>query len=264
MKSNMHLRTFLMGVLAVACAGIAGAQQCPVGTGGTVSVGFQIPKATIDPNGGGTTIPVEPTPTPPPIPGGGYGGGGGSTCGSGGSPVYDTCRTYASCGADGRQTSGVADLAYYPARVDGNGNISQEPYNGPLTDFSAVRGNTDPYQAGYSGFPLIVNVTNGCYVSLAFTPGATGAFDMSANTSFGTGGEVSVSTSPGGFGNGGSGVICSYNRNGSNNLFMVPALLPGQGSGCVLEAGQTYYLNMRCSGWSWPSCNLSYTTYTGN
>ena len=269
------MKTFILIMLSattILLSGQVDAQSC-MGTPMSVIGDLPLPPApdgTVQPPP--SVNPTNPGSGSPPGTGGGGGGGGGGTiggggggsgqCGSGGSPVYDTCRSYASCNADGRQTSGQADLAYYPAMVDGNGNISQEPYSGPFMNFSDVRGSNNPFAANHSGFPLVVNVTNGCYVSFAIVPGSTGAFQMGANPSFGTGGEISLSTEPGEFGQGNNGVICSFDRGGANSMNIFPDTSP-QSGGCQVTPGQTYYINMRCGSWGYPSCNLSYTTYSG-
>ncbi|MBS0591435.1 MAG: hypothetical protein JSR65_12470 [Proteobacteria bacterium] len=110
---------------------------------------------------------------------------------------------------------------------------------GPLTDLGALLGNKTFPNYLYTGTSPTFQIQAGYYVALAFTPNATGYVQFAANTSYGIGGTISLSTSPGGITPGAPGVICSLSYGGLNSLYMST-----QSGNCRVSLGQTYYVNL--------------------
>ena len=139
-------------------------------------------------------------------------------------------------------------------------------YTGPLTDLGTVLGGKPFPTYSYSGSSPTIQIQSGYYVALAFTPNATGSFQLSADPSFGDGGTIAVSTVPGGIVRGAPNVICALPYNASNGI-TVSASSPV----CPVTAGKTYYVNFAdtdlygtqlCYGGSPGSCASSVVSYT--
>jgi len=153
-----------------------------------------------------------------------------------------------------RQCAGSMTL--YPSSVN---------YYGPLTDLSPLFGNKPFPSYLYSGQSPTFTVDAGYYISLAFTPQAAGLIKFTANTSYGDGGTISLSTSPGGLTSGASGVICAASYGGLNSL-----LISTSSGTCRVSVGQTYYINLAdtnnngdylCFGGSTGACSESRVSY---
>ncbi|MFT3790117.1 MAG: hypothetical protein QM741_03375 [Rudaea sp.] len=159
-----------------------------------------------------------------------------------------------------RQCSGT--MSVYPGPIN--------TYSGALTDLGTVLNGTTFPKFGYSGYSPTFTIASGSYIALAFTPTTTGTVQLSANTSYGDGGIISLSTVPGALISGQTGVICSLTRGGSNSLAF------GTSSGCTVQVGTTYYVNMTdmdtsgnylCYSGSKNTCStslLAYTVYVSN
>jgi len=154
-----------------------------------------------------------------------------------------------------RQCSGVVTM--YPS---GAGWV------GALTDMSTVFGNKPFPTYLYSGQAPTFFIDSGYYVSLAFTPAASGLVKFTANNSYGDGGTISLSTSPGGLTSGAPGVICAASYGGLNSL-----LASTSSGSCVVTQGQTYYINFAdtnsngdylCFGGSTGNCSQSRVSYS--
>jgi len=140
------------------------------------------------------------------------------------------------------------------------------PYYGEVTDFSAVFGNKAFPNYPYSGQAPTFFIDSGYYVSMAFTPAASGLIKFTANNSYGDGGTISLSTIPGGLTAGAPGVICAAAYGGLNSL-----LASTSAGNCRVTIGQTYYLNFAdtdlsgdylCFGGLTGSCATSRVSYT--
>ena len=141
-----------------------------------------------------------------------------------------------------------------------------DTYSGDLTDLGTVLGNTSYPRYAYAGFSPTIQIQSGYYVALAFTPNATGAVQFSANVSYGDGGTIAVSTTPGGITRGATGVVCVLNYGASNGMY-ISTTAPI----CPVKAGQTYYLNFAdtdangsflCYGGTAGACSSSVVSYT--
>lgn len=142
---------------------------------------------------------------------------------------------------------------------------SSYSYTGNLYDLGTVLNGTYPTYM-YSGKSPSIQITTGYYVALSFVPTATGAIQFAANPSYGDGGTISVSKTPGGLTRGASGVICALTYNASNSAY-ISTTAPV----CPVVAGQTYYVNFAdvdangtsmCYGGSPGTCSASYVSYT--
>ena len=154
-----------------------------------------------------------------------------------------------------RQCTGVVTM--YPS---GAGWV------GALTDMSTVFGNKPFPSYLYSGQAPTFFIDSGYYVSLAFTPAASGLIKFTANNSYGDGGTISLSTSPGGLTAGTPGVICAATYGGLNSL-----LASTSSGSCMVTMGQTYYINFAdtnsngdylCFGGSTGNCSQSRVSYS--
>ncbi len=108
---------------------------------------------------------------------------------------------------------------------------------------------------------------SGYYVELQFTPVASGMIKFTANNSYGDGGTISLSTSPGGLTAGAPGVICAAAYGGLNSLIATTSA----GASCQVTVGQTYYINFAdtnvngdqlCFGGATGSCQQSAVSYS--
>lgn len=126
-----------------------------------------------------------------------------------------------------RQCSG--QYAIMPSTIGGND---------ALIDLGTVLGNSSFPAYKYAGYSPTFTIQSGYYVALAFKPAVSGAFQLVANTSYGDGGTISLSTTPGGLTRGAQGVICVQNFNASNSLFVSTS-----SGACRVTVGTTYYIN---------------------
>lgn len=142
----------------------------------------------------------------------------------------------------------------------------QTTYSNALTDLGVVLGNKQFPSYSYTGQSPTYVIDSGYYVSLQFTPQVAGQFKLTANASYGDGGTVSLSTTPGAFGIGTPNVICSLNYGPLNSLI----ISTNQGGSCPVTLGQTYYLNLAdtdssglqlCFGAPAGSCQSSFVSY---
>lgn len=140
-------------------------------------------------------------------------------------------------------------------------------YSGALTDLGTVLGNKTFPNYSYVGSTPTFTIQSGYYVSLAFTPTTTGYIQFVANSSYGDGGTISLSTVPGGITKGASGVICALANNGLNSLYAGTAT----GTACKVTVGQTYYINFAdvdisgnslCNNSGSNTCTSAYVSYT--
>lgn len=115
---------------------------------------------------------------------------------------------------------------------------SGQSYGGPATDLGTVLGGSSWPRYNYSGYSPTYTVSSGYYISLAFTVTSPGAFQMSANPSYGDGGTISLSKTPGLMSTA-SGAICALARGGANGIYISTAA-----GVCTVTQGGTYYLNM--------------------
>ena len=157
----------------------------------------------------------------------------------------------------------VGEMSVQPGPVAG--------YNGALTDLGTVLNASSFPAFAYSGYSPTYTIPSGYYIALAFTPSRSGGFQLSANGSYGDGGTISVSTTPGAITQGSPGFICGMARGGSNGLYISTA-----GGVCTVTAGTPYYLNLAdvdvngnnlCYNGRPGSCTsslVSYTMYAGN
>jgi len=126
-----------------------------------------------------------------------------------------------------RQCSGTVTM--YPSGVSPGG---------ALTDMSTVFGNKQFPSYLYSGQSPTFTIDSGYYVALAFTPNANGLIKFTANNSYGDGGAISLSTSPGGLTYGAPGVICALTGGGLNSM-----IVSTSAGSCLVTLGKTYYIN---------------------
>jgi len=151
-----------------------------------------------------------------------------------------------------------------------SGNVTMYPsgagWVGALTDMSTVFGNKPFPVYTYSGQAPTFFIDSGYYVALAFTPAASGLIKFTANNSYGDGGTISLSTSPGGLTAGQPGVICAATYGGLNSL-----LASTSSGSCMVTMGQTYYINFAdtnsngdnlCFGGSTGGCSQSRVSYS--
>ena len=144
------------------------------------------------------------------------------------------------CDASQTATVGTKSLQ---RQCTGSVNVWPGPiagYQGALTDLGAVLGNKSFPTYAYAGYSPTFSIQSGYYVSLAFTPAASGAFQLTANPSYGDGGIISLSTQPGALVQGSAGAICVFTRGTNNSLYVATTA----GSVCQVQAGTTYYINM--------------------
>jgi len=111
-------------------------------------------------------------------------------------------------------------------------------YYGPLTDLGIVFGNKSFPNYSYLGQSPTFQIDSGYYISLAFTPAASGLIKFTANNSYGDGGTISLSTAPGGLTPGAPSVICAMVYGGLNSI-----LVSTTTGSCRVTIGQTYYIN---------------------
>jgi len=126
-----------------------------------------------------------------------------------------------------RQCSGR--MVIYPSGIE---------YNGALDDLSSLLGHKAFPSYIYSGQTPTFYIDSGYYVSLEFTPNADGLIKFTANTSYGTGGAISLSTFPGGITQGTYGVICAQTSGGLNSI--IASTTSGS---CRVSLGLKYYIN---------------------
>jgi len=150
-----------------------------------------------------------------------------------------------------------------------NGTVTMYPSGvgstGALTDLGTIFGNKTYPNYLYSGQTPTFFIDSGSYVALAFTPVASGLIKFTANNSYGDGGTISLSTSPGGLTAGAPGVICASSYGNLNSL-----LVSTSSGTCMVTMGQTYYINFAdtnsngdylCFGGSTGACSQSRVSY---
>jgi len=108
----------------------------------------------------------------------------------------------------------------------------------PLKDLGSVLGASAFPTFKYAGYSPTFVIKKGFYVSLAFTPQVAGSFQLVANTSYGDGGTITLSTSPGVLTKGSANSICVLNANASNSLYVSTSPTT-----CKVNIGTTYYIN---------------------
>jgi len=171
-------------------------------------------------------------------------------------------------GCDATQMSSSLNGITLKRQCSGQVNImpSTITYNNALTDLGTVLGNSSFPAYKYAGYSPTFTIQSGYYVALAFKPATTGAFQLVANTSYGDGGMISLSTQPGALTRGSTGAICVQGANASNSLYVSTT-----SSTCQVTAGTTYYINFAdtningdalCYNGSAGSCNTSQVSYT--
>ena len=267
---------FSMNAIADTCSG----QPIP-GTSGTPAQGTQIPIGGFD----GTV--VYQTIPPTTDPGGSFGngnGGGGTTVGGGpgggGSPPGGgsdpNTQTWGTCNGSPPSDNGLARMDSDKVNPKFAAYIGRDySFESPVQTFNDVWGTNDPSSVPNAGSDTEFYVTLGCYISLQFTPTNVGALQLVANNSFGSGGVMSISESPGIFSRSATNVNgnCFHDTGGANSLY-IHVTQPGGATDpgfCHVEVGKTYYLNLSadqggsaCNATSaTKSCVLSYTIYTG-
>ncbi|MEP6938871.1 MAG: hypothetical protein ABI846_03840 [Rudaea sp.] len=144
------------------------------------------------------------------------------------------------------------------------GNLS---YSGDLSSVDTLLYGTWGQYKKTQGKAFAITLASATYVSFAFTPSdATHGLQWAANTTYGDGGTIWLSTTAGGpaINNG----ACLQSSNGSNSLLIYPFA----GYNCSVVVGTKYYVNigdvtsnggMQCSNGaqSCASSVISYTTY---
>ncbi len=164
------------------------------------------------------------------------GGGGGGNNGGGG---VGTCAatdksTYIGSVQLSRQCSGTATFGAYHSAW--NGNL----YN--LTDVLGDKTHPGPFPNLISGYTMVMPIQTGNYVSLGFVAASAGQMQFTTDPSYGDGGIISISTTPGAFS--GSNVVsggygqCIYSYGAANSMWIGMG-----GADCPLVTGQTYYVN---------------------
>lgn len=155
-----------------------------------------------------------------------------------------------------------AGLASYPSPW------TKFNYQGAFVDLGSILGGGSWGTYKARGYPFTIAIPTGQFIAFAFTPtNATQSLQLGANTTFGDGGTISISTSPGVMTTA-AGALCSYSRNGSNNL----TVLPIAGYTCSVKPNQVYYVNIAdvdASGGSQcrsgaATCQNSSISYTSN
>jgi len=151
-------------------------------------------------------------------------------------------------------------MTFWPNGISGSGDGS---------DLAKALGGAWPAYS-YAGYSPTFMINSGWYLALAFTPNKTGAIQLVANSSYGDGGTISLSTVAGALTRDAAGAICVLTR-GSNNSLYVSTVV---GSVCQVQQGVTYYVNIAdvdalgnnlCFKGQANSCassTLSYTLYT--
>lgn len=113
-------------------------------------------------------------------------------------------------------------------------------YRGPFTRYEQIVGSW-PGEPAYLGHAAIFYLDQYKFVSFAFRPDTPDAVKWSTNPSYGAGGWISVSASPGQFVN----ALCSQASGGSNSLIFANDGYAGAQAGCKhLNPDQIYYLNV--------------------
>ncbi|HEX7917670.1 hypothetical protein [Rudaea sp.] len=143
-------------------------------------------------------------------------------------------------GCDATQLSTPLNGITLKRQCSGAVNImpSSIAYNNALTDLGTVLGNSSFPAYKYAGYSPTFTIQSGYYVALAFTPQVSGAFQLVANTSYGDGGTISLSTMPGALTRGSAGAICVQNANASNSLYISTS-----STTCQVTVGTTYFIN---------------------
>ncbi|HEX6833639.1 MAG TPA: hypothetical protein VF132_08900 [Rudaea sp.] len=139
-------------------------------------------------------------------------------------------------------TGTPADIPGFTRKCDGiiNYPFSGDIYGGPMTRYENIEG-LWPGSPPYVGQAAVFNLSKFEYVSFAFRPNTPHAVKWSANASYGAGGWISVSASPGQFTN----ALCGLASGSSNNLIFANNGYGGAPLKCRnLNPDQYYYLNI--------------------
>jgi hypothetical protein len=133
-----------------------------------------------------------------------------------------------------RQCSGTATFGAYHAAWSGN------LYN--LTDVLGDASHPGPFPNLISGYTMVMPIQTGNYVSLGFVADSAGQMQFTTDPSYGDGGIITISTTPGAFS--GSTVVsggygqCIYSYGAANSMWIGMG-----GADCPLVQGRTYYIN---------------------
>jgi hypothetical protein len=118
----------------------------------------------------------------------------------------------------------------------GWGQYNTSDNNVALTSLDTeMRGTFGNYR--YDGLTMIPYVTAGQYISLAFTPTVVGSLQFNLNPTYGIGGTISLSTTPGSF----TPVNPNCIAANGNSLNLVAGV--NYPTLCSLSLGTTYYVN---------------------
>lgn len=204
----------------------------------------------------GAAVTVSPASVSLTVSNGGGGGGGGGTCSA-------TAQPSSSINGKILQRQCSGDVFIQPGPIAGSQGMDQ-------TDLGKVLNGSFPSYS-YAGYSPTFSIQSGHYIALAFTPVASGSFQITANPSYGDGGTVAISTVPGAMTQGSAGFVCGVGRSAANGIFVTTA----PGNYCSVALGTTYYLNLAdvdvagnllCYNGRPNSCassTVSYTIYTG-
>lgn len=142
-------------------------------------------------------------------------------------------------------------------------------YSGAADNLGTVFGGSTWPNYNYAGYSPTFSILTGYYISMAFTPTIAGAFQLTANPSYGNGGTITVSTVPGAMTQGSAGFVCGVGRSAANGIYVSTS-----GGACGVTVGTNYYLNIAdvdsagnnlCYNGRPNSCassTVSYTIYT--
>ena len=173
-------------------------------------------------------------------------------------------------GCDSSQTASIFGLTLNrvcTSQVNWQYPVNSLSYSGDVTSVDKLLYGTWGAYKKTQGKAFSISLASGTYVSFALTPSdATHGLQWAANTTFGDGGTIWLSTTPGGapINNG----ACLQSANGSNSVLIYPFA----GYNCSVVVNTQYYVNiadvsasgsMQCSngGSSCGSSIISYTTY---
>jgi len=175
-------------------------------------------------------------------------------------------------GCDASQTASINGSSLSrvcTSQVNWQWPVASLSYSGDVTSVDKLLYGTWGAYKKTGGKAFSMALATGTYVSLAFTPtDATHGLQWAANTTYGDGGTIWLSTTPGGPAiNSGYGT-CQYSANGNNSVLIYP--FPGYQ--CSVVVGTQYFVNIadvtangsaQCSngGSGCGSSVISYTTY---
>jgi hypothetical protein len=163
----------------------------------------------------------------------------------------------------------TADNPDFTRLCEGTVNYSYglPSYTGDLDVFAPVFGTWGGESDLHNGQSAIFDVPAQNYLSFQFVATPWTTVQLTANTSWGAGGTITVSTSPGVFSADNADLVpgCRQPFNGSNKLTIASNDIHGVNTLCFLVPGQTYYVNIADisnSGVSLchaVSCSMAYT-----